>query len=213
MGIVYNSNVEEKEIMQAYGLKVYGKINRYVWTICGNKEENALISIRIADTEGKNIFSMNMGNNCILQSRIDDTMDNFLYWIAEEQPDNYTIERQVYKSLCASSALFNHSIRQRKEKQRREEAEKIRIAERKKEEDAAIESIKAYCTKNNLIPHFTYDGVYLIETCTDNALQMLKTADDEQIKSIIEFIKKHPDNKDASIFKFGTREEILQYIA
>lgn len=213
MGIIYNSNVEETKILQSYGLTVYGKINRYVWTMDNNKEEKALITIRIEDTEGKNIFSMNMGNRFIFQSRIDDTMDNFLYWIAEEQPDIYTIERQVYKSLCASDAFFNHSIRQKKENQKREEAEKIRIAELKKEEDAAIQSIKTYCAKNGLIPHFTYNGVYLIKTRTENALQMLKMADDKHMESIIKFIKKYPDNKDASIFKFGTREEILQYIA
>ncbi len=95
MGIIYNNNVEETKIYEAYGLTVYGKINRYVWNIYGNKEENALITIRIADAEGKNIFSMYMGNNCILQSRIDDTMDNFLWWIAEEKPDAYTMERQI----------------------------------------------------------------------------------------------------------------------
>ena len=42
-----NNNVEETKIMQAYGLTVYGKINRYVWTLEGNREENALINIKI----------------------------------------------------------------------------------------------------------------------------------------------------------------------
>lgn len=213
MGIIYNSNVEEKEIMQAYGLTVYGKINRYVWTIGNNKEENALITIRIENAEGNNIFSMNMGNRFIFQCRIDDTLDNFLWWIAKAHPGNYAIEKQIYKSLCASDSLFNYTIWQRKEKQKREEEEKKRIAEHEKEECAAINSIKAYCTKNGLIPHFTYDGVYLIKTHTENALQMIKTTDDKNMESIIEFIKKYPDNKDACIFKFGTREEILQYIA
>ena len=115
MGLILNNNVEEIKIMSAYGLTVYGKINRYVWTISDRAEENALITIRIADAEGNNIFDMNMGNNVILQSRIDDTMDNFLYWIAKDQPDKYDIEKQVFKSLCASNCLFNHSIRQRKQ--------------------------------------------------------------------------------------------------
>ena len=82
MGLILNNNVEESKIMTAYGLTVYGKINRYIWTISDKAEENALINIRITDAEGNNIFDMNMGNNVILQSRIDDTMDNFLYWIA-----------------------------------------------------------------------------------------------------------------------------------
>ena len=130
MGLILNNNVEESKIMSAYGLTVYGKINRYIWTISDRAEEKALITIRIIDAEGNDIFSMNMGNNVILQSRIDDTMDNFLYWIAKDQPDVYDIEKQVFKSLCASNCLFNHSIRQRKQNEKRKEEEIQRIAER-----------------------------------------------------------------------------------
>ena len=109
MGLILNNNVEESKIYSAYGLTVYGKINRYIWTMDNNKEEKVLITIRISDVEGNDIFSMQMGNRCIFQSRIDDTMDNFLYWIAKDQPDAYDIEKQVFKSLCASDCLFNHS--------------------------------------------------------------------------------------------------------
>ena len=77
MGLILNNNVEESKIYSAYGLTVYGKINRYIWTMDNNKEEKALITIRIIDAEGNDIFSMNMGNNVILQSRIDDIKDNF----------------------------------------------------------------------------------------------------------------------------------------
>ena len=109
MGLILNNNVQETKICSAYGLTVYGKVNRYVWTL-DNREENALTTIRIADTEKNTIFSMNLGNNCILQRRIDDTMDNFLYWIATKNPDKYVIEKQVRKSLCQSDCLFNHLI-------------------------------------------------------------------------------------------------------
>ena len=51
MGLILNNNVSEEKIMQSYGLTVYGKINRYVWTLEGNREENALIDIRITDAE------------------------------------------------------------------------------------------------------------------------------------------------------------------
>ena len=130
MGLILNNNVEETKIMSAYGLTVYGKINRYIWTISERAEENALITIRIADAEGNDIFSMQMGNRCIFQCRIDDTMDNFLYWIAKEKPDVYDIEKQVFKSLCASNCLFNHSIRQKKQAEKRKEEEAQRITER-----------------------------------------------------------------------------------
>ena len=135
MGLILNNNVEESKIMSAYDLTVYGKINRYVWTISDRAEENALITIRITDAEGNDIFNMNMGNNVILQSRIDDTMDNFLYWIAKNQPEAYDIEKQVFKSLCASNCLFNHSIRQKKQAEKRKEEEAQRIAERQAERE------------------------------------------------------------------------------
>lgn len=212
MGIIYNDNVEESKIYEAYGLTVYGKINRYVWTIRGGEDENALITFRITDADENNIFSMNMGNNCIFQSRIDDTLDNFLWWIAEEYPDAYTIEKQVFKSLCFSDCLFNHSIRNRKFKKRKEEEERKRIAEYKEKEQADINNIKAYCNKNGFLFYFTSNGVYIIKAFTDNATYLLKTAGDDRLKSLIDFIEQYPNNEDAKIIKNGTIEEILEYI-
>ena len=212
MGLIYNNNVEESKIMQAYGLTVYGKINRYVWTISDRAEENALITIRIEDTEGNDIFSMNMGNNVILQSRIDDTMDNFLYWIANDHPDKYDIEKQVFKSLCASNCLFNHSIRQKKQAEKRKEEETQRIAERQAEEKKQIDSIKDYCSRKGLFFYQDYTEGYLLKAFTETASNMLTTADKKQMYYIIDFAQKHPDNKDVSIVKRDTMENILNYI-
>ena len=212
MGLILNNNVEETKIMQAYGLTVYGKINRYVWTLEGGREENALITIRIADAEGNDIFSMQMGNNVILQSRIDDTMDNFLYWIAKDQPDTYDIENQVYKSLCASNCLFNHSIRQRKQNEKRKEEEAQRIAERQAMEEKQIATITDYCKSKGLFFYQDYTEGYLLKALTETASNMLKTADKKQMDYIIDFAQKHPDNKDISIVKHDTIENILNYI-
>ena len=212
MGLILNNNVEETKIMSAYGLTVYGKINRYVWILEGNREEKALITIRIEDTEGNNIFDMNMGNNVILQSRIDDTLDNFLYWIAKDQPDAYDIEKQVFKSLCASDCLFNHSIRQKKQAEKRKEEETQRIAERQAEEKRQIDSIKDYCSHKGLFFYQDYTEGYLLKALTETASNMLKTADKKQMDYIIDFAQKHPDNKDVSIVKHDTMENILNYI-
>jgi len=212
MGLIYNGNVEETEIYQAYGLTVYGKINRYIWAIYGDKEENALITFRIADADGNDIFSMYMGNNCILQCRIDDTLDNFLWWIAENHPDTYTIERQVFSSLCSGNCLFNHSIENRKFKKRREEEERKRHEEHKKQIIDATNSINDYGNKNELIPCFIFDKVYLIKANSEDVTKLFKTADNKHLESIIGFIEEHPDNKDASVIKSGTMEEILNYI-
>ena len=213
MGLILNNNVEESKIMSAYGLTVYGKINRYVWTISDRAEENALITIRIADAEGNDIFSMNMGNNVILQSRIDDAMDNFLYWIAKDQPDAYDIENQVYKSLCASNCLFNHSIRQRKQNEKRKEEEAQRIAERQAMEEKQVATITDYCKSKGLFFYQDYTEGYLLKAHTETASNMLKTADKKQMEGLLQFMENHPDNTDAIIIKSGTMEEILQYIA
>lgn len=213
MGLILNNNVEEIKIMSAYGLTVYGKINRYVWTISDRAEENALITIRIADAEGNNIFDMNMGNNVILQSRIDDTLDNFLYWIVKDHPDKYDIEKQVFKSLCASNCLFNHSIRQRKQNEKRKEEETQRIAERQSEEKKQIDSIKDYCIRKELFFYQDYTEGYLLKALTETASNMLTTADKKQMDYIIDFAQEHPDNKDVAIVKHDTMENILKYIA
>ena len=212
MGLILNNNVEETKIMSAYGLTVYGKINRYIWTISDRAEEKALITIRIADAEGNDIFSMNMGNNVILQSRIDDTMDNFLYWIAKDQPDVYDIEKQVFKSLCASNCLFNHSIRQRKQNEKRKEEEIQRIAERQAMEEKQIATITDYCKSKGLFFYQDYTEGYLLKALTETASNMLKTADKKQMDYIIDFAQKHTDNKDISIVKHDTIENILNYI-
>ena len=213
MGLILNNNVEESKIMSAYGLTVYGKINRYIWTISDKAEEKALITIRIADAEGNDIFSMQMGNRCIFQCRIDDTMDNFLYWIAMEKPDTYSIEKQVYKSLCQSDSLFNHLIRQKKDRQRKADAERQRMEEAQKKERASIDSITNYSNENGLIPAFTYEKEYLIKALTETAGNVIKTADNKHMEGLLQFIESHPDNTDAMIIKSGTMEEILQYIA
>lgn len=214
MGLILNNNVQETKIMQAYGLTVYGKINRYLWTLEGNREENALINIIIvSDADNELLFAMQMGNRSILQCRIDDTMDNFLYWIATEKPDTYSIEKQVYKSLCQSDSLFNHLIRQKKDRQRKADAERQRMEETQKKERAAVDSINDYSNVNGLIPAFTYEKVYLIKALTEKAQNVIKTADNKHMEGLLQFIESHPDNTDARIIKSGTMEEILQYIA
>lgn len=148
MGIIFDYKVEETQIMSAYGLIVYGKINKYDWMGINNYGmENALVTFRIVDNSGNDIFYMNMGNNCILQCRIDDTLDNFLWWIVKDHPDKYTIENQVYKSLCKSDCLFNYSISNRKAELRRVKEEKKRIEEAEKIQQENKDRIVSYCDK------------------------------------------------------------------
>ena len=70
MGLIYNENVKESKILEAHGLIAYGKINRYEWTFGYRENEDALITLRITDTDNNEIFSMYLGNNCILYRNI-----------------------------------------------------------------------------------------------------------------------------------------------
>lgn len=212
MGIIFDNNVKETKIYQAYGLTVYGKINRYESTF-RNETESALITIRITDENGNNIFAMYMGNNCIFQSCIDNTLDNFLWWIVEDKPDNYSIEKQVYKSLCASDSLFNHEIQNCKMRKRREEKEQARITELKAQEETDKLRVQLYCAQNGYYPYFAYNHVYIIKLHNEKAEDILKAANNKQMESLIEFMQIHPENKDAHIVQDGNMEEILQYIA
>lgn len=214
MGIIYNNNVEETEIMSAYGLTVYGKINCYEWRIFNKPDENCLISVRITDNNRNDIFAMNLGNNCIMWSRVCDTMENFLYWIATENPDTYAIEKQIYKSLCSSNSLFNHSILNKKLKARQQEEDRKRIAERQETEKRQLEELKTYCKEKGLFYYIGFDEVVLIKATENRARSILADAqkDNKQMESYVEFIGKYPEFRGVYILKRGLMEDILRGI-
>lgn len=212
MGIIYDGKVEEKKLYKAYGLTVYGKINRYVWTIHNGKEDECIIALRIANNDGNNLLDMYLGNNCIMYDTFDRTIDNFLYWISTENPDVEQIKKQVFESLCKSDCWFNDRIRTRKFNAEREEEKRKRIEEQKKKEQAALDKIKEYCQKKDLI--FYYDGwtVHLLKALDAKGRELINQAIEERnhdyMESYIQFAKKYPDNKDLRIIQSGTIQEI-----
>ena len=212
MGIIYDGDVEEKKLYKAYGLTVYGKINRYVWTIHNDKKDECIITLRIADNAGNNILDMYLGNVCIMYDTFDSTVDNFLYWINTESPDAEQIKKQVYQSLCQSDCWFNHRIQTRKFNAKREEEERKRIEEQKRKEQDALDKIKEYCRKKDLI--FYYDGwkVYILKALDMQGRELVNQAIEEKnhdyMESYIQFAKKYPDNKDLRIIQSGEIQEI-----
>ena len=212
MGIIYDGNVEEKKLYKAYGLTVYGKINRYVWTIHNGKEDECIITLRIANNDENNLLDMYLGNNCIMYDTFDITIDNFLYWINTENPDAEQIKKQVFESLCKSDCWFNDRISTRKFNAEREEEKRKRIEEQKKKEQAALDKIKEYCQKKDLI--FYYDGwtVYLLKTLNNKAEESVKNAIEnrrfDNMERYIQFAEKYPDNKDLRIIQSGAIQEI-----
>ena len=212
MGIIYDGNVEEKKLYKAYGLTVYGKINRYVWTIHNNREDECIITLRIVDSAGNNVLDMYLGNNCIMYDTFDRTIDNFLYWISTENPDAEQIKKQVYQSLCQSDCWFNHRITNRKFKERQQAETQRKIEEREEKKQATLDKIKEYCRKKNLI--FYYDGwkVYLLETSCNAATSLVNQAIAEKnhtdMERYIQFAEKYPENRDLHIIQSGEIQEI-----
>jgi hypothetical protein len=212
MGLVYLKN-EEKRIYEAYGMTVYVKQDRYTWSIYPDKpDENVFTMLRI-DKDGNNLLDIQLGNRCIFEENFDRTIDNFLWWIEKDKPNEYDIEKAVYKSLCASDSLFNHLIGNRKRKEQAEINEKARVEAIKEEEQRQIELIKQYCTKENLLFKQYYEKVYLIKLHNKNVKQMIENADNKQFEGLRDFMNEHPDNKDAVIVMNGDIEDIVRQIA
>lgn len=216
MGLIYNNKVPETKIMTAYGLTVYGKVNTYDWTLY-NKAENALISVRITDESGNDLIALNLGNVCIFQSRIDDTLDNFLYWIKTENPDMQSMENMIHNCLCQSNSLFNHRIETRKADARRKEQEQILILEREKKKELQLDKLKSYCKENGLLYYIGFnDDVTIIKPMTDHCRQsiadVLKNNDRKRMESYIEFAEKYPKNNDLRIVKRAALDSFVNGI-
>ena len=216
MGIIYNGNVEEKELYSAYGMTVYGKENDYDWIIYPDRpREKCYISLRIND--GTNdIINLPLGNRCIFKENFNRTIDNFLYWIDKDFPSNYAIENAVFKSLTCTDSIFNHHIEQRKYRERQEEEQRKRIEEREKKERAAVVEIIDYCTKHGFFSYEKYGEIIILKPLHDNAKEMIKSTIDqcntERMEMYIDFVMKHSENKDLRIVVSGTIEEVLEFV-
>ena len=216
MGIIYNGNVEEKELYSAYGMTVYGKENDYDWTIYLDRpREKCYISLRI--NNGTNdIINLTLGNRCIFKENFDRTIDNFLYWIKNDVPSNYIIENAVFKSLTCADSIFNHLIEQRKYRERQEEDQRKQIKEREKKERAAVVEIIDYCTKHGYFSYEKYGEIIIVKPLHDKAKKMVKTAIDqcntERMEMYIDFAMKHSENNDLRIVASGTIEEVLDFV-
>lgn len=216
MGIIYNSNVEEKQLYSAYGMTVYGKENDYDWTIYPDRPtEKCYISLRIND--GTNdIINITLGNRCIFKENFDRTIDNFLYWIDKDFPSNYVIENTVFKSLTCTDSIFNHLMEQRKRKERQEEEQQKRIEEREKKERAAIVEIENYCKENGLFFYKKYEEVIILKALTNNVrsqiAETVKQSNTERMGTYIDFALKYPENNDLRIVARGMAEDVLNYV-
>lgn len=129
MGLILNNNVEETKIMSAYGLTVYGKINRYVWTLSGNTEENALITIRIADAERQRMEEA--------QKKEGAAVDSIKAYCKEKGLFYYI----GYNEVVLIKATNNNDRKMIAEAQRKDDTEKLKMI---------VEFIGKYPDNNNL---------------------------------------------------------------
>lgn len=220
MGIIYNSNVEEKQLYSAYGMTVYGKENDYDWTIYPDRQrEKCYISLRITNIINGNeneIINITLGNRCIFKENFDRTIDNFLYWIDKDFPSNYIIENAVFKSLTCADSIFNHLIEQRKHRERQEEELQKRVEEQEKKERAAVVEIIDYCTRHGYFSYEKYGEIVILKPLHDNVKEMIKSAIDqcntERMEMYIDFAMKHSENNDLRIVASGTIEEVLEFV-
>ena len=209
MGIIYDKNAKEKELYSAYGLTVYGKENRYdsIWS---PDVKSVFITLRISDGE-KDLVDEHLGNNCIFPGTFESTIDNFLWWISNDKPDDYDVKSHILKCLCSSNCLFNTQIENRKwkEEQQRKKEERCRLIE--KEREVKIYAIKEYCKKNHLVFARNWKGVYLFEVDNERAKETLESADSDRLDSYVSYMKKH-SVVDARLVADGNLDKIYEYI-
>lgn len=211
MGMIHNHEVEEKKLYSAYGFTVYGKINSYKWTIA-DRTEHCLATIRITDSSGKNLIDLYLGNRYIFLENFQNTIDNFLYWIKERNPDTYMIEEQVFKSLYSCDSLFNYSMENLKRKHRKEAEERKRAEEAEQQQMEMLEEIRAYCEANGLLLYRDFEEIYLIQVNEKHKNTLHHAITSGKVQPYIKYAMENPDNKDIQIVVSGYLEDVYENI-
>ena len=214
MSVIYNNDVEEQELYRAYGMIVYGKINRYVWTIYPDREDDdCLITFRVAREDGDDVIDYYLGNNVIsLNDYFNTTIDNFLYWIAKESPDKYNIESVIRKTLCATDCLFNHRISNMKYREKMQAAERERTENIRKEEIRKQNYITQKCNEKKLVFTMADMQYCVLKPLTEDASKLLKDADKSRMELYVKFAEKYPDNKQLKVITKGHLDDVYEYM-
>lgn len=211
MGIIYN-NAQEKQLYNAYGFTVHGKINRYTWTISDRDDEDCLVTIRITDCGGKNLVDLYLGNRCIFMENFNATIDNFLFWIKERKPNKYTIENQVFECLCVTNGLFNHRMENLKWQHRKEEEEQKRAKEAEQQKLEMLEKIRSHCKEKDLLLYRDFERLYIIRVNEKYKRMVYDAITTGNAKQYIEYAIENPENKEIQIVASGSLEGIYKSI-
>lgn len=218
MGIMYNENVEENKLYKAYGITVYGKVNKYSWSIYPDKaDEDCIIFLRL-EKNGEEFFRIHLGNNCIMKENFDRTIDNFLWHVNKENPDRFDLENGIFNTLCQANSLFNHMIEQHKRREQKEVDDKHKREEREKEIKNMIKYISAECENKDWLfytRHYDSYGECIVfapknDKAREAILNALESDNNEKLKFYVEFSDNYPDNKDLDVKANGQIDEVYQ---
>lgn len=219
MGLIYSfKETEEKELYNAYSMTVYGNINRYKWTIYPDRpDEEVYTSIRI-EKDGEDIVNEKLGNRCIFKEVFARTIDNFLWWLDQDKPDPYEVERTVLKSLCENNSLFNYRIESRKRKMLEKYRENERSEKRKIQMKELFHQLQSICDKKKwlLYQHGEYSECFIFKAknkrAKEHILDTIAADKSNRIKSFADFAKEHPDNMDVELIAFGYIEDVVNML-
>lgn len=219
MGLIYSfKETEEKELYNAYSMTVYGNINRYKWTIYPDRpDEEVYTSIRI-EKDGEDIVNEKLGNRCIFKEVFERTIDNFLWWLDQDKPDPYEVEKIIFKSLCENSSLFNYRIESRKRKMLEKYRENERAEKRKIQMKELFHQLQSICDKKKwlLYQHGEYSECFIFKAknkrAKEHILDTIAADKSNRIKSFADFAKEHPDNMDVELIAFGYIEDVVNML-
>lgn len=211
VGIATN-NKEEKQLYEAYGMTVFGVENRYDWTIYPNRpSENVYTNLRI-EKNGTDVVNIPVCNRCIFEDNFLRTIDNFLYWINKDKPKEFEIENAVFRVLCETNSMFNHSIGNRKRKEQQEKEYKARRDAIIAEEERKLGLVRKYCKENDLVFKQKYEKMYLIKILDENVREMIVNADKDKLEWLVDFMHDHKDNTQAVIVLEGELDELVEKV-
>lgn len=211
MGLIYTEN-KEKELYAAYDMTVYGAENKYNWTIYPDKPTETVYTTLRIEKNGEDIVNVVVGNRCIFEKVFLRTIDNFLYWIDKDDPDSYSIEKAVFKSLCVANSLFNYNIENRKYQEQKELENKKRAKAIEAEEQRKFAVIQEWCEKKGYLFKQTWKSNYVINILNDKVTEMFEIADADRMEGLIQFMQEHPDISDARLVISGELEEIYNKV-
>lgn len=221
MGLVYSfSETKEEKLYEAYGMAAYGNVNRYEWSIYPDRpDEEVYTSIRI-EKDGEDIVNEMLGNRCIFKEVFERTIDNFLWWLDQDKPDPYDVEKMIFKSLCENNSLFNYRIESRKQKMFEKYRENERAEKRKIQMKELFHQLQSICDKKKWLIYrhgdYPYCDCYIFKAKNKLAKEYVSYTIAEnnyqKIKIFTDFAKEHPDNTDIESIASGYIEDVINML-